>query len=125
MGVNRSLEDFSDVELGDIGIRPGAKVKLAFDAGITVTGKVVDMTRANGKIVLIAFQDCTVTDTHTGKVYFKPEWGNYDMAVGDRISSVFCGAADKDAYEQVSLVSNAYTLPIDHPHHTRQLHQLY
>ena len=36
---------------------------------------------------------------------FKPEWGNYDMAVGEKIISVFCGAADKDAYDQTSISS--------------------
>ena len=29
------------------------------------------------------------------KILFKPEWGNFDLAVGDRICSVFAGSADK------------------------------
>lgn len=124
-GLTRSLEDFSDMELANIGVRHEADVALVFDSGITVAGKIANITRANGKIILVAFRDCTVTDSRTDEVFFKPEWGNYDMAVGERIVSVFCGAADKDAYEHVSLVSNAYTPPVDYPHHTRQLHQLY
>src|SRR3546814_13196638 len=47
------------------------------------------------------------------------------MAIGDRIVSVFCGAADKDAYEQVSPVSKAYTPAGRYPDHTQKLHQLY
>ncbi|MGV3762547.1 aromatic amino acid hydroxylase [Parapedobacter sp.] len=124
-GVARSLEDFSDVELANIGIHPGARVTLVFTRGVTVIGKVVGISRANGKIIWIAFRDCSVTDNRTGEVYFRPEWGNYDMAVGDRIVSVFCGAADKEAYEQVSLVSKAYTPTHDYPDQTLQLHQLY
>jgi len=47
------------------------------------------------------------------------------MAVGNRIVSVFCGAADKDAYEQVSPVSKAYTPTSGYSDSTQQLHRLY
>ncbi|MFB2120229.1 aromatic amino acid hydroxylase [Parapedobacter sp. 2B3] len=125
VGHSNPLEDFSVMELDTIGIRQGANVSLVFDTGITVSGEVAGITRTHGKIILITFRDCTVADTHTGDVYFKPEWGNYDMAVGDRIVSVFCGAADKDAYEQAALVSKEYTPAGEHPDHTKQLHRLY
>ncbi|MCT1525477.1 hypothetical protein [Sphingobacterium hotanense] len=60
---------------------------------------VVDvLTFRNDRLLIISFSDCTVKDA-SGKVYFQPEWGTYDMAVGERIVSVFAGAADKDAYE--------------------------
>jgi len=36
----------------------------------------------------------------------------YDMAVGERISSVFNGAADKDAYNQVALVPKERTIKV-------------
>ncbi|UZJ63084.1 hypothetical protein OKW96_11145 [Sphingobacterium sp. KU25419] len=41
---------------------------------------------------------------------FDPEWGTYDMAVGEQIVSVFCGAADKEAYEQGVAVSANKTI---------------
>ena len=125
VGEGRRLENFSDAEMNDIGIRPGAAISLVFDSGITVAGEVANITRANGKIVLITFRYCIVTNDRTGEVYFKPDWGKYDMAVGNRIVSVFCGAADKDAFEQVSLVSAAYTPAGGYPDQTKQLHQLY
>jgi len=125
VGQNKRLEDFSDVELDNIGLRPRAAVSLVFDTGIAVIGDVAGITRASGKIILITFRYCTVTNNRTNEVYFKPDWGSYDMAVGDRIVSVFCGAADKDAFEQVSLISKEYTPVSGYPEHTKQLHRLY
>jgi len=125
VGHGNSLEDFSDVELDTIGVRLGAAVSMVFDTGITVAGEVAGITRASGKIILITFRYCTVTNHRTNEVYFKPEWGNYDMAIGDHIVSVFCGAADKDAFEQVSLIAKKYTPASGYPERTKQLHQLY
>lgn len=125
VGQADSLEDFSDIALDNLGIRIGADVSLAFEQGTVVDGIVTNITHANGKIVLISFRDCTVMDSQSGEIRFKPQWGNYDMAVGNRIVSVFCGAADKDAFEQVALVSKEYTPASGYPDHTKQLHRLY
>lgn len=119
------LEDFSDIALDNLGVRVGASVSLAFEQGTVVDGTVLNVTRADGKIILITFSNCTVTDSKTGEIRFKPQWGNYDMAVGNHIVSVFCGAADKDAFEQVALVSKEYTPASGYPDHTKQLHRLY
>ena len=43
--------------------------------------------------MIFSFKDCTVT--HKNQTLFKPEWGIYDMAVGEKITSVFSGVADK------------------------------
>ncbi|HEV8423412.1 MAG TPA: hypothetical protein VGQ40_08710, partial [Chthoniobacterales bacterium] len=59
------------------------------------------------------------------RILFDPAWGTYDMAVGDKIVSVFNGAADKDAYNQVALVPKERT--IKHPSDAsgRKLESLY
>src|SRR4029079_19668075 len=43
---------------------------------------------------------------------FDPAWGEYDMAVGEKITSVFNGAADKDAYLEVALVPKERTIKV-------------
>lgn len=121
----KALEDFSDDELRRIGIDPGKPGTLCFLSGIQVNGTVGSIVRKYGKIVLISFSNCEVTDSHSGKTYFESKGETYDMAVGEKIVSVFCGAADKDAFEQVALVSSAYTHPPDHDSRTRELHGLY
>ena len=124
-GHRKALEDFSDLDLDNIGVRRGANVTLVFETGIAVTGIVTDITRAGAKIILISFRHCTVRNRRTSDIHFKPEWGVYDMAVGERITSVYCGAADKDAYEEVVPVSKTYTPTSGYTDQTKQLHQLY
>ena len=56
---------------------------------------------------------------------FDPAWGTYDMAVGDRITSVFNGAADKDAYNQVALVPKERTIKVPSDAKRKKLESLY
>src|SRR6202040_973031 len=58
-------------------------------------------------------------------ILFDPSWGNYDMAVGHRINSVFNGAADKDAYNQVALVPKERTIKVPLDAKRRRLENLY
>jgi phenylalanine-4-hydroxylase len=47
------------------------------------------------------------------------------MAVGERISSVFNGAADKDAYNQVALVPKERTIKVPSDEKRKRLENLY
>ena len=59
------------------------------------------------------------------RVLFDPAWGSYDMAAGARISSVFNGAADKDAYNQVALVPKERTIKVPSDAKRKKLENLY
>lgn len=96
LGVERALEDLSIADLAAHGIIVGEKVDLQFQSGVQVSGVVKEFTHRDGKLLLIAFSDCTVT--YGDKVLFQPEWGTYDMAVGSKIVSVYAGAADKRSF---------------------------
>ncbi|HEY1008022.1 MAG TPA: phenylalanine 4-monooxygenase, partial [Sphingobacteriaceae bacterium] len=115
-GHHKGIEDFSSEELQQAGIEKGRRTTLEFQSGITVTGLVEDLLIRQGNLLAVTFSDCTVSDEH-GRTYFEPSWGRYDMAVGDRIISVFCGAADKDAFEEIALVSQTRTM---HPVFTEE-----
>src|SRR5204862_2226460 len=56
---------------------------------------------------------------------FEREWGVYDMAAGERISSVFNGAADKDAYNQVALVPKERTIKVPSDAKPKRLENIY
>ncbi|MEY3678529.1 MAG: Phenylalanine-4-hydroxylase [Bacteroidota bacterium] len=104
----KALEDFSDADLQAAGIEKDQLISLHFESGISVRGKITDWLRREDKLLLITFNECTVSD-EKGRIYFEPSWGTYDMAVGEQIISVFNGAADKDAFEEVALVSTTNT----------------
>jgi len=89
-------------------IEAGKFLVLHFESGILVLGQVVRLLRKNDKNVLISFEECTVMD-RMGKVLFEPSWGRYDLAVGEKIVSVYCGAADKAAFEESVYISNKRT----------------
>ena len=101
----------------------GKKTKLEFESGITVEGKIEKVLRHDGKILLITFSNCTAK--YGDRVLFDPSWGPYDMAVGDRISSVFNGAADKDSYNQVALVPKERTIKVPSDAKRKRLENLY
>src|SRR5438552_5820077 len=81
------------------------------------------MLRRDGKLLLITFSGCRVK--YGDRILFDPDWGVYDMAVGERISSVFNGAADKDAYNQVALVPKERTIKVPSDAKRKRLENLY
>lgn len=123
-GINKSLEDFSEDQLAEAGIKTGDEVVLNFESGVTVNGKVKRIHSSNHKIQLITFTGCTVTGKD-GEKLFEPDWGVYDMAVGEKIVSVFCGAADKDKFLDIAYKSETETYHAKYDESTLELHHLY
>lgn len=117
------LEDCSDGELQHLGIVANRQSELIFESGVTVKGTVAGILRRHGKVILISFDDCKVT--FNGSVLFDPSWGNYDMTVGARITSVFSGAADKDAFDQAHIVPRERTIKVTYDEKRLALHELY
>ncbi|CAN5637975.1 aromatic amino acid hydroxylase [soil metagenome] len=122
-------------------LREGRDARLEFESGIVVSGRVEKIVRAphlnplavggddarsapgEGRLILISFSNCTVK--HGDRVLFDPAWGTFDMAVGERISSVFNGAADKDAFNHVALVPKERTIKSPSDEKRRKLENLY
>ncbi len=122
--TDKPLEDHTLEELATIGISVGENATLNFESGITVNGTVTAITQRKTKTILISFENCTVKESNRNAL-FKPEWGVYDMAVGTEITSVFNGAADKDTYEDITLISRELTQQPIYSDATLHLHQLY
>jgi phenylalanine-4-hydroxylase len=104
-------------------VREGKIAKLEFERGLTVTGKVEKVLQRDGKLILITFSNCAVK--FADRILFDPAWGEYDMAVGDRITSVFSGAADKDAFLEVALVPKERTIKAPSDAKRKKLENLY
>ena len=104
LGSNTKLEDFTKQDLNEFGLVLEKTVQLNYENGIQVNGKLVSLTFKEGKLILMTFDNCRVTDQE-GNCYFEPSWGNYDMAIGDAIISVFNGTADKSIFEDQLYVS--------------------
>ncbi|MDQ6654936.1 MAG: aromatic amino acid hydroxylase [Verrucomicrobiota bacterium] len=101
----------------------GKRTRLEFESGIVVDGTVEKVLRDGNELQLITFRDCTAK--LGDRVLFDPAWGTYDMAVGERIASVFNGAADKDAFNHVALVPKDRTIKAPSDEKRRKLENLY
>ncbi|MDB5144352.1 MAG: aromatic amino acid hydroxylase [Mucilaginibacter sp.] len=123
-GIATPLEDMTTDELSLLGIEAGRHVVLNFESGIGLNGTVKQILTVESKNLIITFTDCMVKDKN-GEILFDPSWGVYDMAVGERIISVFCGAADKDAFEEIVYKSNTNTHHVQYDPATIELHKLY
>lgn len=98
-GINLPIENMSPTDLEAYGIYEGRKTSLKFEGGVIVEGEIITGKRnLQGKIILISFKNCKVT--LNDEVLFHPDWGIYDMAVGESVVSAFSGIADPNSFGQ-------------------------
>jgi phenylalanine-4-hydroxylase len=102
IGKLKTPRDISEIREGP--------ASLEFDSGIKLNGHLDRILRRDGKIIVLSFSSCTVS--FGDRILFQPEWGVYDLAVGERIVSVFNGAADKTAYHEVALIPRHRTIKV-------------
>ncbi|MGB3775269.1 MAG: aromatic amino acid hydroxylase [Leeuwenhoekiella sp.] len=123
-GINLAIEDMSPKDLKAYKISEGERVQLEFEAGIKLEGKIVTGTRnLQGKIIVITFDDCTVTLGE--RVLFKPEWGQYDMAVGKKIVSAMTGPADNASFDRITHEISTATVKSKISAERKELEELY
>jgi phenylalanine-4-hydroxylase len=92
----RKLSQMSRGELESDGITTGARVELQFEDGVLVEGVVEYILNQEDRNLLLGLSDCTVKSGE--ETLFKPEWGLYDMAIGESITSGWPGPADPEAF---------------------------
>lgn len=123
-GINIAIEDMSPRDLSAYAIYEGEQVTLEFEGNIKVTGEIITGTRnIQGKIVLIKFKNCTVSQGDT--ILFQPEWGIYDMAVGKEVISAYAGPADVNSFDMISHVPSSHTIKQKKSAAREELEQLY
>jgi phenylalanine-4-hydroxylase len=92
-GKGKSPSALNEGDLTAMGFYLGGRSSLEFTSGIVVEGVLKNTIERDGKRLVMTFDDCTVT--WGDKVLFKPEWSPFDMACGEKVVSVYGGAADK------------------------------
>jgi len=123
-GINLAIENMSPRDLKAYGIYEGKFMTLEFESGVIVKGRAVTGTRdLRGKILIITFDECTVT--YKDQILFQPNWGLYDMVVGSSITSAYAGPADVNSFNEVSKVSTTKTHKIIYSESEKRLYALY
>jgi phenylalanine-4-hydroxylase len=113
-GINIAIEDMSPRDLKAYNIYEGERVSLLFEGDIHVAGKIITGTRnLQGQIILITFENCTVT--HKDKVLFASQGELYNMAIGEHIVSAFNGPADLKSFDLMDhKLSQTQSAPMSH-----------
>ena len=123
-GINLAIEDMSPRDLKAYNIYEGERVNLEFEGHIKVEGTIVTGTRnLKGEIILITFDDCTVS--YKDEVIFQPERGFYNMAVGVSVDSAFNGPADLTSFDLITHELSTTTIKVEKSQEDLKLEQYY
>ena len=123
-GINLAIEDMSPRDLRAYDIYEGENITFEFEGGLFVQGEIITGTRnLQGKIILISLKNCTVT--YKDEVLFKPEWGNYDMAIGKEVISAFAGPADPLSFDLITHKVSSTTIKSKKTTEKEELESLY
>lgn len=107
--VTLPIENMTPVDLKAYNLYDGKRLSFLFESGIYVEGlNITGIRNIKGKIMIIQLIDCTVT--YEDEVLFKPEYGVFDMAIGNNIVSAFAGAADHDSFPNLYSASKIKTI---------------
>ena len=99
-GINLAIEDMSPRDLEIYHIYEGRDVELIFEGGAIIKGRVITGIRnLQGKIILIRFRNCSVTQN--GITYFSPADGIFNMVVGKGVMSGYAGPADLNSFDLI------------------------
>ena len=95
--VSLPLEDMTSVDLRAYNIYDGKLLSFEFESGVKVAGiNITGIRNLSGKIMIIQLRECTVS--YKENILFKPEYGTFDMAIGNDIISAFAGSADPESF---------------------------
>lgn len=122
-GLKVALEDISENDLETLNLKIGNFSNLHFESGIKLKGYLNSYLYKDGKLILLSFGDCIVSQGD--EILFRPEWGNFDMVVGEKVVSVFIGAADKMAFEEIPYCSNNATVKVNYGESDLALLEIY
>ncbi|HRB51795.1 MAG TPA: aromatic amino acid hydroxylase, partial [Niabella sp.] len=122
--TSKPLEDFSLAELKNIGIDIHKPYCFEFDSGTMIQGTVTEIMYRDNKIILFRLFDGVYRNQTSETILFDFRNAFFNMAVGEKIISVFAGAADKDSFEQKSKPPFEMPVSVYSPERLA-LHELY
>jgi len=99
--MNKSLYELSDEELKTINVEPGKHSTIKFYNGLIVSGTIKNIIKYENKPILITLDNASVR--LKDNILFEPAWGQYELACGNKIVSIYGGPADWNNYQSLEL----------------------
>lgn len=122
-GALKPMRLLEESDLQKMNIIIGKDCSLDFNSGLRVKGRLLSTTRKNNKLLLMSFENCRVE--YKGQILFQPDWGIYDMGIGEQIPSVYAGVADAAGYQLKLEAPSEVTHKINYTKEEKYLFQLY
>ena len=91
----------SPQEWHDLGAVPGQPITWKWTSGVVASGTFQGAYDVDGNRLIVSLENAWVR--HGDDVLFRPEWGVYDLALGQDVVSVYGGPADRVAYTDSSM----------------------
>lgn len=91
-----TLSSFSKTDCQRLGWKQSSTVHLHYETGCQVKGTIKGMTFLNERLAVLTLSGATAT--LEGELMFDPAWGDFDIACGADIVSVYGGPADREAF---------------------------
>ena len=94
MDGGTALSGLTEWGLDRIGYKgPGSKIEIRYQSGVYVEGRLQKfVTNDDGFLMLLTLSECRVV--LGDRLLFDPDWGEYDLAIGEEVMSAYAGAAD-------------------------------
>ncbi len=124
VGSAKPLYEFTDVDLAHFGIFLGEDIVLNFESGYTVTGRLKNLTRRDGHIILMALAGSIVKD-HNGATMDHGDDEIFHLGVGSAVTGAFSGSADRSKFNVYPEPSKRKTIKIQHSREQMLLFSLY
>lgn len=88
------------------------RVRWTWASGVQFSGRLERVqTDEAGRLRVITFTDARAE--LDGRLLYDPQWGGFDLAVGNRVRSCFAGAADPDYYPATEFSTETVPRPKD------------
>lgn len=101
--------------LGPVSLADAKRGNLKFPGGIEMTATYQSHLERDGKLLVVKYDRCTIK--RGSEILYNPDWGNFDLGIGERVVSVFGGAADRVKY--AAATGGFQQLPRDHRGNSR------
>lgn len=98
-GVEKALHQLNQDDMKQLHLTQGQEVNLEFSSGISLKGTLVSSLLHKNKPLLLSFKNCSVKIEE--EVLFDPAWGQFDLACGKEIPTVFGGPSDRLSFGEV------------------------
>jgi phenylalanine-4-hydroxylase len=116
---DRSPSELNSDDLFELGIVEDEEAEILYTSGFKVSGFVKKIVHKNNKLLYITFEDCTVLKDDV--LFFESDWGPFDLAVAEKVSSVFGGPADLKNFGEFNMGSASSAPGINRPYTQEEL----